>query len=129
MKNEGRALIGVGDDGVRKVLGIPKGLGDDLSKAPDFLSATKGNKLALSEVKAGANVPTSTAIKQLENAMNKLKELNLAGDVERVEIIIKKGHDLGEDFAIINGYLVKPGEGNKQVTVEGFKKLIMVIQL
>jgi hypothetical protein len=129
MKTEGRALIGVGDDGVRKVLGIPKGLSDDLSKAPDFLSATKGNKLALSEVKAGANVPTSKAISQLENAMNKLKELNLAGDVERVEIIIKKGHTLDDDFAVLNGYLVKPGEGNKPVTLEGFKNFIRVIEL
>jgi hypothetical protein len=129
MKNEGRALIGVGDDGVRKVLGIPKDAPEGLAQAPDFLSATKGNKLALSEVKAGKNVKTSEAIGQLTNAMNKLKELNLAGDIERVELIIKKGHALDEDFAILNGYLVKPSLGNKLVTVEGFKNLIMVIAL
>jgi hypothetical protein len=129
MKNEGRALIGVGDDGVRKVLGIPKDAPEGLAQAPDFLSATKGNKLALSEVKAGKNVKTSEAIGQLTNAMNKLKELNLAGDVERVELIIKKGHNLDEDFGILNGYLVRPSEGNELVTIKGFKNLIMVIAL
>jgi len=47
MKNEGRALLGVGDDGVRKVLGIPKPQKqtvEGIAMAPDFLSATKGNE-------------------------------------------------------------------------------------
>jgi hypothetical protein len=37
MKNEGRALLGVGDDGVRKVLGIPKPTGQ-LSQEPRLSS-------------------------------------------------------------------------------------------
>jgi hypothetical protein len=89
----------------------------------------KGNKLALSEVKVGKSVKTSEAIGQLTNAMNKLKDLNLAGDVERVELIIKKGHNLDEDFGILNGYLVRPSKGNELVTIKGFKNLIMVIAL
>jgi hypothetical protein len=90
---------------------------------------TKGNKLALSEVKAGMSVPTRDAVKQLTNAMNKLKELNLVGDVERVEIIMKKGHKLDGDYAILNGFLVRPSEGNTRLTVDGFKNFIRVIQL
>ncbi|MDI3286349.1 hypothetical protein [Polyangium sp. 15x6] len=134
MKDEGRAMIGVGDDGVREVLGIERGLGDDLSRAPDFLSVTKGNKLALSEVKrlkAGSNsgIDVGYARTQLSNAMRKLDDLNLAGDVERVEIIIPKRAKLKGDFANLNGYLVKPGESNKRVTLDGYGNLIRVIEL
>jgi hypothetical protein len=128
MKDQGRALIGVGDDGVRKVLGIPKS-----AQAPDFLTVTKGNKLALSEIKQiekiTGKVNALNARAQLSNAVKKLSELNLIGDVERVEIVIPKGAKLDGDFAILDGYLVKPGEGNKRVTVDGFKNLIMVIEL
>ncbi|WP_338111519.1 hypothetical protein, partial [Sorangium cellulosum] len=44
MLDDGRALIGVGDDGVRDVLRIPTESppGTDLAKAPDFLSVTRG---------------------------------------------------------------------------------------
>ena len=133
MKDQGRAMIGVGDDAVRKVLGIPKNLPDDLSKAPDFLSVTKGNKLALSEIKRlesiGGEIDVTTARAQLSNAMKRLSTLNLAGDVERAEIIIPKGAKLKDDFAILAGYLVDPSEGNKRVTLDGFKTLIMVIEL
>jgi hypothetical protein len=129
MKDQGRAMIGVGDDGVRKVLGIPKS-----GKAPDFLSVTKGNKLALSESKhllspPGGEISVSDAREQLENAMKRLSELSLAGDVERVEIIIPKGAKLKDNFAILEGYLVDPAKGNKRVTIDGFKNLIMVIEL
>ncbi|WP_437609366.1 hypothetical protein WMF20_50135 [Sorangium sp. So ce834] len=55
MLDDGRALIGVGDDGVRDVLRIPKDGSNGIAKAPDFLTVTKGNKLALSEVKSIAS--------------------------------------------------------------------------
>jgi hypothetical protein len=134
MKDQGRAMIGVGDDGVRKVLGILQGLPNDLSKAPDFLTVTKGNKLALSEIKRlvsppGGEINVLDARAQLSNAMKRLSELNLAGDVERVEIIIPKGAKLKDNFAILDGYLVNPAEGNKRVTLKDFKNLIMVIEL
>jgi hypothetical protein len=134
MKDQGRAMIGVGDGGVRKVLDILDGLPNDLSKAPDFLSVTKGNKLALSEVKqlvSGSNgaIDALNARAQLSNAMRRLSELNLAGDVERVEIIIPKGAALKDNLAILDGYLINLKEGNKRVTLKGFKNLIMVIEL
>ncbi|NUQ79787.1 MAG: hypothetical protein HUU21_40305, partial [Polyangiaceae bacterium] len=130
MKNEGRALIGAGDDGVRKVLGIPKDSKPNtiIGKAPDYLSATKGNKLALSEVKGG-NIDPQDVIDQLTNALDKLKELNLAGDVERVELIIKKGAMMKDDnYKIWNGFLVKILD-NKPATPKGFPYFIQVILL
>jgi hypothetical protein len=114
MKDQGRALIGVGDDGVRKVLGIPKDSPPKtiLGKAPDYLSVTKGNKLALSEVKGGSKVDVEEALKQLQNAMDKLKEKNLSGDVERVEIIIEKfdGGFKNSNLGIKDGYLYDTAE-------------------
>jgi hypothetical protein len=62
--------------------------------------------------------------------MKKIAERNLVGDVERVELIIPKGAPLKGDFAILDGYLVKPSEGNALVTVRGFKNHnIVVIEL
>jgi hypothetical protein len=135
MKSEGRALIGIGDDGVRKVLGIPKNSPPKtiLGRAPDYLSVTKGNKLALSEVKrielGETGIDVSHALTQLENAMNKLNELNLVGDVQRVELIIPKGAPLRDNYAISAGYLVSLSDTSKRIAVKGFKNLIMVIEL
>jgi hypothetical protein len=134
MQDEGRALVGVGDDGVRKVLGIPKDAPDDLAKAPDFVSVTKGNKLALSEAKGieseTGKVDVGEAIKQLTNAMKKVTEKGLAGDVERVELIMPKGAPLKDnDMKIVTGYLVRISTG-ETITLKGFKNLfVRVIQL
>jgi hypothetical protein len=123
LQKDGRALIGIGDDGVRKVLGIPKDAPDNLAKAADFLSVTKGNKLAISEVKGGANV--KTAVAQLTNTMKALDKLGLAGDVERVEVIVKKGVALSDrNFTIKNGYLFDLLLG-KPVELEGYKNVFI----
>jgi hypothetical protein len=114
------------------VLGIPKPTTSTVkgaAAAPDYLSVTKGNKLALSEVKGG-KVDPSDVVDQLTNAMKKLKELNLAGDVERVEIILKKGAEITDkNYEISNGYLVSVINGNKPVTPKGFANFIQVILL
>jgi hypothetical protein len=129
MQEDGRALIGIGDDGVRDVLGIPKSSSiKGEASAPDFLSVTKGNKLALSEVKGGKQI--DKAISQLTYGMEALDKLGLAGDVERIEIIVKKGQVFDNlDFAILNGYLVQVSKNNARVKIDGFKSLIMVIEL
>ncbi|WP_437606584.1 hypothetical protein WMF20_37250 [Sorangium sp. So ce834] len=133
MLDDGRALIGVGDDGVRDVLRIPTESppGTDLAKAPDFLSVTKGNALALSEVKSIENgsVDVNKALKQLTNGMEALKNKGLAGDVQRIELIMPKGAPLNnEDLKIVNGYLVRVSTGER-ITIKRFKNLVMVIQL
>ena len=129
LQEDGRALIGIGDDGVRDVLNIPKSSAvKDAARAADFLSVTKGNKLALSEVKGGTHVNDS--IKQLKNTMNAVDKLGLAGDVERVELIVKKGIVFDDKNMIINGgYLFNLATG-KTVELEGFKNVfILVIEL
>lgn len=132
MKDQGRALIGVGDDGVRKVLGIPKDSPPKtiLGRAPDFLSVTKSGGLALSEVKGGANVDTAYAVTQIENALKKLKEKNLLEDIDRVEIIMKKGEKFKDAvFGTKDGYLVTKSTG-VPVTITDFPLLfIKVIEI
>jgi hypothetical protein len=133
MLEDGRALIGVGDDGVRKVLDIPRASpsGTTLGKAPDFLSVTRGNKVALSEVKhvETGEIDTGEAIKQLTNAMKRLTEKGLGGDVERVEIMMPRGAPLKDsDMSIAGGYLVRRSTGER-VRLPGSRNLVMVIQL
>lgn len=132
MKDEERALIGVGDDAVRKVLGIPKTSPPmtNLGGAPDFLSVTKGNKLALSEAKGGSNF-AGDAVSQLENAMKKVKELGLETDIDRLEIITKKGATLGNNYGVKDGYLttIAPdgSSGHKTVHIDGFPLLFIKV--
>ncbi|WP_206079624.1 hypothetical protein [Polyangium spumosum] len=132
MKDEGRAMIGVGDDGVRKVLGIPKPKGslpEGIAQAPDFLTVTKGNKLALSEAKGG-QVNGGEVVGQLTNAMKTLKKLGLDGDVARVELIMSKVGTMNDHaFKVVNNVLVDPLEGNKPVLIDGTNHLIHVIKL
>ncbi|MGK4001743.1 hypothetical protein WMF31_03895 [Sorangium sp. So ce1036] len=135
MLDDGRALIGVGDDGVRRVLDIPKESPPNttLGRAPDFLTVTKGNKLALTEVKdidrATGKVDVDYALTQLQNAMKKLSKEGLAGDVERIEFIIPKGAPLkNENKVVKDGYLVDALTGAR-IKLEGFRNLVMVIQL
>lgn len=132
INGQGRGMLGAGDDGVREVLGIPKNAPTPgVSQAPDFLSVAKGGKLVLSEAKGVSKgmVDVTKAMGQLENAMKKLAEKNLVGDVERVELIIPKGAPLKGDWAVLDGYLVKPSEGNALATVRGFKNNVVVIEL
>lgn len=128
LQKDGRALIGIGDDGVRKVLGIPADAPNALAKAADFLSVTKGNKLAISEVKGGSNV--TDAIGQLTNTMKAVDKVGLVGDVERVEVMIRKGVVISdENFVVKNGYLFDLILG-KPVELKGYKNVfIMVIEL
>jgi hypothetical protein len=110
MKDLQRGILGAGDDGVRKVLGIPKNAVGDAAKAPDFLSVSKGGGLVLSEAKGivakEGEVDVVNAVAQLKNAMKKLKEKNLVGDVERVEIIKPWGAKLKGGFKVKDGYLL-----------------------
>ena len=95
-------------------------------------SRTKGGKLAASEAKGGANVAAGEAIPQLENTMKKIAEKGLAGDVDRIEIIMSRWAMIKEkDYKILNGYLVMISEGNKpvQISAGGFKWFVQVVQL
>ncbi|TKD07972.1 hypothetical protein E8A74_16240 [Polyangium fumosum] len=123
MKDKGHGMLGVGDGGVRKVLKIPKHSDPHKNNgmAADFLSLTSDGKLVLSEAKGivsdtGA-VDVNRAADQLSNAMEHAAKLNLANDVERVQIIIPKGAKVKGDWSVKDGYL-RTGKG-EPVTVPG----------
>ncbi|WP_437633854.1 hypothetical protein [Sorangium sp. So ce854] len=128
--DDGRSLVGVGDDGVRKVVGIPKTSRPKSKEAmaPDFVSISTGHKLIISEAKGG-KIYVEDVRMQLSNAMKALKKKGLDGDVERVELIMEQGAKFDdENFTVRDGYLFNWGTG-KTVTLEGFNKFIMVIRL
>jgi hypothetical protein len=85
----------------------------------------------LSEVKAGGSIDVEDAVKQLQNAMDKLKEQNLAGDVDRVEIIMKKfdGGFSNPNYGTKDGYLYHKVR-NETIAIKGFPLLfVKVIEL
>jgi hypothetical protein len=88
---------------------------------------TKSGGLALSEVKGGAKVDAAHAVTQIENALKKVAEKNLLGDLERVEIIMKKGEQFSDPiFGTKDGYLVYKKSG-APVTMEGFPLLFIKV--
>ncbi|WP_437569030.1 hypothetical protein [Sorangium sp. So ce542] len=128
--DDGRALIGVGDDGVRRVLRIPKESRPRTIEgmAPDFVSLRGGKELILSEAKGGDRVIAEDVIDQLTNAMDTLKtKWGLDGDVARLELIMKQGATFdNKNIGVRDGYMVNLLTG-KPVTVGN--KSIMVIRL
>ncbi|WP_437547372.1 hypothetical protein WME97_45475 [Sorangium sp. So ce367] len=75
------------------------------------------------------SIDVDKALKQLTNAMEALKKKGLAGDVQRVELIMPKGAALNnEDLKIVDDYLVRVSTGER-ITIKGLKNLVMVIQV
>ncbi|WP_408022448.1 hypothetical protein [Sorangium sp. Soce836] len=131
LTGDGRALLGVGDDGVRDVLKIPyqSKPGSTDGMAPDFLTVSAREKLILSEAKAGTNVDGDRVIDQLSNAMEALKRNGRAGDVVEVELIMERGGKLdGKKYTVKDGYLFDEDKG-KRASLKGFNKPIKVIRL
>ncbi|WP_438006518.1 hypothetical protein WME89_49430 [Sorangium sp. So ce321] len=111
--DDGRSLVGVGDDGVRDVAGIPKhsSPGGTEAAAPDFVSISRGHQLILSEGKGGT-IDLFKVRDQLSNAMKALKEKGLDGDVTRVELIMEQGAEFKpKKFTVKDGYLFDWDEG------------------
>ncbi|WP_437828477.1 hypothetical protein [Sorangium sp. So ce1153] len=131
LTHDRRALLGVGDDGVRDALKIPyqSRPGSTEGMAPDFLTVSAREKLILSEAKAGTNVDGDRVIDQLSNAMEALARKGRAGDVEEVELIMERGGKLGgKKYTIKDGYLFDEDKG-KRASLKGFNKPIKVIRL
>ncbi|WP_437520089.1 hypothetical protein WME79_25825 [Sorangium sp. So ce726] len=128
--DDGRSLVGVGDDGVREVVGIPKTSRPKTKEAmaPDFVSISQGHKLIISEAKGG-KIYVDDVRNQLSNAMKALKKKRLDGDVERVELIMEQGAEFEpKKYTVKDGYLFDSDEG-KAVPLIDFNKFIMVIRL
>ena len=127
VKQEGHTILGFGDDAVRKVLKFSENAPPPFGRSPDFLSITKTGGLAVSEVKAVTTGPVDVkwALTQLENGMKELGEKNLAGSVERVQIIVPKGARLKDGYKHVAGKLMD--KANQVVLVEGRPDLIVQV--
>ncbi|WP_437986639.1 hypothetical protein [Sorangium sp. So ce117] len=132
MTRDERALLGVGDGGVRKMLDLP---GESLpgmsgGKAPDFVTVSRGQKLIVSEVKGGNPVELDDVFKQLSNGMEGLRNKGVAGDVEQVELIMTRGAKFKPEktYSVKDGYLFNTTT-RKKVTLKGFNHPIKVTQL
>ncbi|WP_437830055.1 hypothetical protein [Sorangium sp. So ce1153] len=132
MTREGRALLGVGDGGVRKMLDLPDESLPGMSggKAPDFVTVSRGQKLIVSEVKGGNPVELDDVFKQLSNGMEGLRKKGVAGDVEQVELIMTRGAKFKPEktYSVNDGYLFNTTT-RKKVTLKGFNHPIKVTQL
>ncbi|WP_437304897.1 hypothetical protein [Sorangium sp. So ce388] len=132
MTREGRALLGVGDGGVRKMLDLPDESLPGMSggKAPDFVTVSRGQKLIVSEVKGGNPVELDDVFKQLSNGMEGLRKKGVAGDVEQVELIMTRGAKFKPEktYSVKDGYLFNTTT-RKKVTLKGFNHPIKVTQL
>ncbi|WP_437810836.1 hypothetical protein [Sorangium sp. So ce1078] len=131
LSRDGRALLGVGDDGVRVVLwrDLPDKVRANL-KAPDFLTVSARNKLILSEAKSGRNVDGGRVIEQLSSGMEGLRAKGLVGHVEDdAQLIMERGGKFGGDTYIEKDtYLFDKNKG-KRATLNGFNRPIKVIRL
>ncbi|WP_437481685.1 hypothetical protein WME75_38830 [Sorangium sp. So ce1014] len=132
MTREGRALLGVGDEGVREMLKMPKESLPGMSggKAPDFVTVSRAQKLIVSEVKGGNPVELDDVFKQLSNGMEGLRKKGVAGDVEHVELIMTRGAKFKpkDTYVVKDGYLFNT-KTRKKVTLKGFNHPIKVTQL
>ncbi|XXY54082.1 hypothetical protein WME91_23420 [Sorangium sp. So ce269] len=125
MTREGRALLGVGDEGVRKMLKMPASV-----KAPDFVTVSRGQKLIVSEVKGGNEIKVKEMIQQLSSGMEGLRQRGVVGDVEQVELIMARGGKFSPEntYSIKDGYLFNVKKGKRE-PLNGFNRPIRVIQL
>ncbi|WP_437957387.1 hypothetical protein WME76_39710 [Sorangium sp. So ce119] len=125
MTREGRALLGVGDEGVREMLKMPARV-----KAPDFVTVSRGQKLIVSEVKGGNEIKVKEMIQQLSSGMEWLRKEGVVGDVEQVELIMARGGKFSPEntYSIKDGYLFNVKKGKRE-PLNGFNRPIRVIQL
>jgi RHS repeat-associated protein len=88
---EGVALLGQGDDSVRKVLGL-----SSADKAADFLGVTHSGKYIIGEAK-GSDL--ASAVAQLSNTAKAL--MGKLGDVKfSAEVVLRKGQKLDPNFRV-----------------------------
>ncbi|WP_437896506.1 hypothetical protein [Sorangium sp. So ce124] len=125
MTREGRALLGVGDEGVREMLKMPASV-----KAPDFVTVSRGQKPIVSEVKGGNEIKVKEMIQQLSSGMEGLRQRGVVGDVEQVELIMARGGKFSPEntYSIKDGYLFNVKKGKRE-PLNGFNTPIRVIQL
>ena len=119
LSDSGNKLLGIGDNGVRVVLGLDK----NAHKLPDFVSVTKSGKFQVSEVKdtEGAfDASSIKGIKQLTNAVNELLKQVPGAKIGKLEIIIPGEIKVHGVYNTSGNHLVKiTDEGTEVIRVQG----------
>ncbi|MDC0744031.1 hypothetical protein [Polyangium mundeleinium] len=133
IKKEGHKILALGDGEVRRLLDILESSQTrGVSRACDFLTVTPTNGLVLSDSKfvgpmSVVNVPK--ALSQFDNVMAKLGERNVAGFVERVQIVVPKGANLKAGFKIGEGGKLTSMATGELVKVTGAKNVDLVVHV
>jgi RHS repeat-associated protein len=115
---KGVALLGQGDDSVRKALGIP-----EREAAADFLGVNQQGKYFIGEAK-GSDV--GHAVEQIQNTANHLLKADPNATVKRAEIILQKGQEIDRGYSVNGNRLQKFNSGTwkwEDVKVQVGKKL------
>ncbi|MDI1436454.1 hypothetical protein [Polyangium sorediatum] len=132
IKKEGHKMLALGDGEVRRLLDIVESSQTrGVSRACDFLTVTPTNGLVLSDSKfvgpmSVVNVPK--ALSQFNNVMAALGKKNVAGFVERVQIVVPNGANLKEGFLRVGDGTMKNADGSL-VRVTGAKNISLVVHL
>jgi hypothetical protein len=128
LAKRGDAIIGLGDDGVRQVLGLSRGR--QASIAADFLSVTPSGRYNITEVKASFRgyVNVSHAKEQIKTVVDALKSKVPGAKLGTLEIAIPKGARLEPPYGVSGNQLVIITETGKEVVrVEGSVVIIKEI--
>jgi RHS repeat-associated protein len=94
----GIALLGQGDKGVRKTLGIP-----DAEAAADFLGVTKGGTFRIAETK-GSDI--RHGVEQLTNTAKYLLQ-KVPGAKFTAELVLRKGQKLPGNYKVNGNHLMR----------------------
>jgi hypothetical protein len=115
-------LLSVGDDGFRQSL---KKVMTAADAAPDLLAVTKEGKLVIVEVKGGKDILHAVS-DQLRSAVIAVQKAGYLGDIDYVEVIVKKGVSFGDaqNWIVKDGYLFNILT-NKRVAVPDFPNLFV----
>jgi hypothetical protein len=128
ISERGDALLGIGDDAVKKVLGLPRG--NNKPKAADFLSITPSGKFNITEVKGSfaGYVDVSTARKQLTLVVGKLKSIVPGAKIGTIELAIPKNAKLDPPYEVFgNQLLLVTEEGKEVIRIDGHPVIVVEV--
>jgi hypothetical protein len=125
IQKRGNILLGIGDDGVRKVLG--KFMSAEEAAADCISIIQDSNKIAITEIKGGKNILSDAVKKQLTNVVVAIDKAGWRSDIAYVELIVQKGVTFDEaQWIVKEGYLFNVLTKNR-VAIPGFPNLFVRI--
>jgi hypothetical protein len=96
--------LATGEKNVRQAVGMAND-----GRVADTLAMAPGNRFIISESKAGHSPNIDHGVSQLTNTANHVKDnlLSRGGLISRLELVIHQGADLGNEYQVSNGQLLK----------------------